>query len=1420
MLKSTSLALLFLSRYVQTSEISVGVQANWTGAEFAIQLVEAASLHNESFYHLSCEALFGSTEGDSDWDNEFEAEAKEEIQDRAVEWPLSDRQCYDRLNSGLRSVYSDFVNLNLVNQMASPRIETHFSHFRNLVEPKLLLLVAAQCAQNSFGQTLDDPTSAWVKYGSRIYCSDEDLYALHLSSFSEELLPFDRVFGENSEAPLLVFYGHPSSERFVPMFNTLAQFAKSGNLRFVWRYMPVSDEKLTLYGYGTTFTVKDVGAAVTKQQEEVSSLEEFMAAHKLKPLSAINDRDLPEVGYKATALLLQSPISEQLSLLSGFVNHLPLYAPYLAKTTQLLLADAVIKAALRNERIGASSEMVGISVNGATVHRLETDLPHVIEKMRAEAQFVDDMNSLGFSTAQTKFLFAKNALRSAIKESEYGTGFKYNRFAVYKDLYDPLDSSSGGVVFFNNIETDKSYELLSPDPYEVYVENAGQIRVGQVPPLKENIHDLIFVINVSDKKQLQVFFAMSKIILDKGIPQQLGLLPLVSSEKERRIAALFYHLIEVGELQEAMALLYKYYESPEDKELELLDLVELPEDKYDDYANYRHTLEKFDIREPSIIVNGLIQDLRSSDWQTILVDQVSSDVNFLKSKILDGELRDLKELLHSNSYEKRNKKIFPQSPANIRYKRISQELVDNSFSLNNDHTRSDFGPTFWLIGDLNSVLVLDQLEQILRYMKKSKIPMQVRVFNSAKESNLSEGIEAFSRGPLTFSDFDQILKLIGDFHVPAVTGTDPKKLEILSNSQIQLHHPVILLNSRYLKLDKTLEVKDLELLVEYEFDQRLSIIGDIVSSYPEQFDGDLRSFVPQHCDPITWFDMVSSVVTNSIFLEDSEVRKDFGRFDFSSLSFQNLIDLTGYDSSKPLDVLIVIDPLDKFSQKLLSIAESLKDLSSVNLLVLIQPFSKIPVDVNVDRFYVSNYGSSIPRFDTEGKFSFPQTRTFYTESKNRFIVDIDAPSNWQYFKGNNSQTFDLDNLNAKENVSVNYTMSGLVVEAYVKDVSTAGSIPGLILEASSSSGTREAYTIQTKGYCQFLLEPGYWKIALKGKSPSAEKFDLLSATSNKYEINDQPLKTDNLLVHSLFSNKLHPRIQQKKGMKSMNAHFALKDLPTDQGVVNVFCATSGFTKEEFLAVLMKSVAESTSCEVKFWLLGNYLSNHLLHEVPLLAKKYKFQYQLVTYKWPLWLRQQTTRSRQLAAYKTLFLDVLFPSDVHKIVVIDADSLVLSDLSQVCWNLNGSAYGFVPMCEDRPLNQKFWHTGYWEKVLGDDLHYYSSAFYVVDLISFRESGVGEQLRRQYQKLSSDSNSLVILDQDLVNNLQRIVPIADLPSSWSWNPTWCSEKQKKGANVVHFDVDEISQSKAFLRAREVDSRWKPILDSRSLEIVHDEF
>lgn len=114
-----------------------------------------------------------------------------------------------------------------------------------------------------------------------------------------------------------------------------------------------------------------------------------------------------------------------------------------------------------------------------------------------------------------------------------------------------------------------------------------------------------------------------------------------------------------------------------------------------------------------------------------------------------------------------------------------------------------------------------------------------------------------------------------------------------------------------------------------------------------------------------------------------------------------------------------------------------------------------------------------------------------------------------------------------------------------------------------------------------------------------------------------------------------------------------------------------------------------------------LSDEVVQEfLPHFSEAYGFQYELVTYKWPSWLRAQKEKQRIIWAYKILFLDVLFPMDLKKVLFVDADQIVRADLKElVDLDLHGAPYAYTPMGDDNVEMEgfRFWKTGYWKEFL---------------------------------------------------------------------------------------------------------------------------
>uniref|UniRef100_A0AAR2L2Z5 UDP-glucose ceramide glucosyltransferase-like 1 n=1 Tax=Pygocentrus nattereri TaxID=42514 RepID=A0AAR2L2Z5_PYGNA len=504
------------------------------------------------------------------------------------------------------------------------------------------------------------------------------------------------------------------------------------------------------------------------------------------------------------------------------------------------------------------------------------------------------------------------------------------------------------------------------------------------------------------------------------------------------------------------------------------------------------------------------------------------------------------------------------------------------------------------------------------------------------------------------------------------------------------------------------------------------------------------------------------------------------------------------------DVVAVVDPVTRDAQKLAPLLLVLKQLVNVNLRVFMNCQSKLS-DMPLKSFY---------RYVLEPEVSFMADNSFAPGPMAKFLdmpqsplftLNLNTPESWMVESVHTR--YDLDNIYLEEVDSVvpaEYELEYLLLEGHCFDVSTGQPPRGLqfTLGTASEPVIVDTIVMANLGYFQLKANPGAWILRLrKGRSDDIYKIYSHDGT-------DSPAEAEDLIVvlNNFKSKIIKVKVQKKPDMmneellsdgtdendsgfwQSLTRGFTggSKVEETKQekdDVINIFSVASGHLYERFLRIMMLSVLKHTKTPVKFWFLKNYLSPTFKEWIPYMAKEYGFQYELVQYKWPRWLHQQTEKQRIIWGYKILFLDVLFPLAVDKIIFVDADQIVRTDLKELRdFDLEGAPYGYTPFCESRREmdGYRFWKSGYWASHLAGR-KYHISALYVVDLKKFRKIAAGDRLRGQYQGLSQDPNSLSNLDQDLPNNMIHQVPIKSLPQEWLWCETWCDDASKKSAKTI---------------------------------------
>uniref|UniRef100_A0A8B9JIQ4 UDP-glucose ceramide glucosyltransferase-like 1 n=1 Tax=Astyanax mexicanus TaxID=7994 RepID=A0A8B9JIQ4_ASTMX len=537
--------------------------------------------------------------------------------------------------------------------------------------------------------------------------------------------------------------------------------------------------------------------------------------------------------------------------------------------------------------------------------------------------------------------------------------------------------------------------------------------------------------------------------------------------------------------------------------------------------------------------------------------------------------------------------------------------------------------------------------------------------------------------------------------------------------------------------------------------------------------------------------------------------KGEARVDDLSFFVHSAVKIRPKEEEVYFDVVAVVDPVTRDAQKLAPLLLVLKQLVNVNLRVFMNCQSRLS-DMPLKSFYRYVLDPEVT-FMTDNSFSpGPMAKFLDMPQSPLFTLNLNTPESWMVESVHTR--YDLDNIYLEEvdtGVAAEYELEYLLLEGHCFDVSTGQPPRGLqfTLGTAADPVIVDTIVMANLGYFQLKANPGAWILRLrKGRSDDIYKIYSHDGTDSPAEAEDLIVVLNNF-KSKIIKVKVSDWLKHRLPHRGFTGGSKVEETKPDKDdVINIFSVASGHLYERFLRIMMLSVLKHTKTPVKFWFLKNYLSPTFKEWIPYMAKEYGFQYELVQYKWPRWLHQQTEKQRIIWGYKILFLDVLFPLAVDKILFVDADQIVRTDLKELRdFDLEGAPYGYTPFCESRREmdGYRFWKSGYWASHLAGR-KYHISALYVVDLKKFRKIAAGDRLRGQYQGLSQDPNSLSNLDQDLPNNMIHQVPIKSLPQEWLWCETWCDDSSKKNAKTIDLCNNPQTKEPKLQAAVRIVSEW----------------
>lgn len=1260
------------------------------------------------------------------------------------------------------------LRFSLSSRMMSPRVEVH---------QKLGIKWKSDKCLESF-----------VVFGKQVECDVDQLdFDNYDNELEEEIFSFDHIHPSDSSSSnrTLFVYGSLGSPDFIKNIKK----AQKGNIRFVLRHFSTPDPKshISLSGYGVELAIKNTeykAVDASKNQEipenlhglnfktllnlhedlgkELESLRENL--EKLGEIVPLKSWQLKDLGYKTCQKIREFEAIEDIEdLIQDFPIH--------SKKISNMAMNETFKKSVKDfqgkmESAGIESGKNLLAVNGRIVAMDgRVDLHSFIEIMKEEKEIVEEIHENGLSGNDVD----PTKLLTLIDFSPFDlSGYAFDYRSSKPEFLNELESMMG---MYKSL-----FLLLQPFP------------PGQIRPISRNIFNVILYTDPFDSDD-KMFDKIQEYV-DSRVFVRFGVVPIFDSKK---------HGMSIEEALKTKNVDGKKMKIWKTKE-KLAEAIKAG----------NSFLAKSGFQQKTIaLLNGYPLDVSSPEaFDISLAENIHKQTTRLQILLYNRIIHDstkidewwLKKANNPDIVESFSEKIATAFN-NHDFVELDEKDLNilkglRYYSENPEILTKNADVTTWIITDFdipyNRILTAEILKSVA-----SKKNNKIGLISNRIHRNDSCSIDLDE----TFSLQEVIDILETSQETDYCTGVDPL---FLSRYGIRPGDTAIISNQLIIEGDR-LKVENFEYLNNLWKEKGAQKAAKYLNS---RFSKDMS--------PIFYSTMAKAHEKNSE--KKKEKRIDFEKFKDSKKN--NIISFGPKTRSDPVvTVTWIANPVSREGQHLVSIVKLLGKVLNSKVEIIFNPPYEI-LEMPIKRFYRFVSSESL-EFDETGNIE--NHESFFSNLPQKQLLTMSIETNDGWMIEVKKAEYDLDNLlleTTSKDVEAVFSLEHILVEGQAYSPNREESA-GLEIELDSGEKKYDTIVMQNLGYFQLKAEPGVWNLRLRNGS-SSEKHQIIKIGSNTVNKKDIQIVVDSftpkwteLTVKEIRGAKDPEESKIETLMKRAKSYFST---PESSEIINVFSLASGHLYERFMRIMMVSVMKNTkSKKVKFWLLKNYLSPKFKESIPILAGFYGFEYELVEYKWPKWLHQQTEKQRVMWGYKILFLDVLFPLNVDKIIFVDADQVVRADLLELMnLDLGGAPYGYVPFCESRKEMDgfRFWKSGYWNNhMMGRSYHI--SALYVVDLKAFRLFSAGDRLRGRYDSLSADPNSLSNLDQDLPNNMIHEVPIKSLPQDWLWCETWCSDESKTTAKTIDLCNNPLTKEPKLNSAQRIIGEWKT-LDEEISDVI----
>ncbi|MCJ1319773.1 hypothetical protein MMC15_005109 [Xylographa vitiligo] len=1430
------------ARFTAGSAVNVVLEASFAPAPYLLELLETAALENATSYFPILDRI---AEGYF-----VELSTEKDLYTAFV------RLLQDDGHLPSADALSSF-QLALSVHEAAPRIEAHYQYYTTSVESSLMVAQDAAC-----------PT--WVHFEGKQYCSPTLERAQQDFKGTQQDLPFDHVLSLSPELPVSTLYVDINSPLFPHFHQTLSTTARAGQTSYRIRYRPSSSatsQPLIVSGYGVELALKrtdyividdrgktdDDGIGANEDADAaaldgVSSQIEDLA--DLKPLSS---SELLGLGLKASSFIMATddPFNTLLKVSQDFPKHSSTIA-------KLNISDDFMIEHASNREMFLPAGYNMIWMNGMQVEARQMDAFSLIEQLRRERRLIGSLRESGLSAMESISLISHSAVAESKATSE----------SQRYDYRDELEGGQV-IIWLNDIEKDKRYQdwpshssALLQRTFPGQLPSVRRDVHNMVMPLDftdlQDMEILVETLQNFVKRTVPMRFGIVPLLSSAPAIKQaqaiyylldtygLGaVVDYISASIKGRRRPYFHNLV--------------FWEIIKDRKLRKNKVVkDLPEVfEGEEYKNRIRATQSYlrrlgvESSSPLLFANGAAL-ARTDAWLQTMSNRLELDTRTIQRQVFEETIPEdtwLAGIFLQGASTHRNALVIPEDESSIKIHDIGKLVNEHAGTyskLPRIEASSDSLKQFWshiiVIADLDTNEGARVLAGALEFRRQQNEAEVMILHNPSLENTLNFRSAKIFELLLSGGEInpDSVATAI-TYSNQIAGGVNPNEThqmaeEFWNNMQpfalslgLQPGQQGVVLNGRLVGPIPGAAIfvaEDFTQLLQYERFKRISPANKALAALAleDRFDTPLAA---AKASSLIALSTVTDVPAG-IYESGSSLRiNTFERWKAAHTAI-----VSGDSATASIHIVAAIDPTSEVTQRWIPILKVLSELSGVYIKIYLNPRERME-ELPIKRFY-RHVLEAKPSFADNGSLSFPQATFTGLPREALLNLAMDVPAAW--LVAPKESIHDLDNiklsaLKDNSNIDAVYELEHILIEGHSRDV-TLGSAPRgvqLVLGTEKDPHFADTLIMANLGYFQFKANPGYWNIQLQsGRSQQVYKIDSVGAEGYTPKTGDDVTE---VALMSFQGKTLFPRLSRKPGQEtedvleggpkagsamdyvSKATKFASAILSnvglkpkTQHADVNIFSVASGHLYERMLNIMMVSVMRHTKHSVKFWFIEQFLSPSFKMSLPYVAAAYKFEYEMVTYKWPHWLRGQKEKQREIWGYKILFLDVLFPLSLDKVIFVDADQIVRTDMHElVTHDLEGAPYGFTPMCDSRTEMEgfRFWKQGYWKNFLRG-LPYHISALYVVDLKKFRQIAAGDRLRQQYHQLSADPNSLSNLDQDLPNHMQTVLPIHSLPQEWLWCETWCSDESLQQARTIDLCNNPQTKEPKLERARRQVPEW----------------